>query len=503
MQKRLLALFLALVFSFSVLVSCGKTDDVVVDGGDRGADGSWDGVDFGGQEVKFCVSVNQNPEFTFPAADIYTRGPDQAGSNEVAKEVLARNTRASETLGITIVYSETNTCTGAVHEELRTIVQTAAANSPDIFNNDVYGLSRAMVDGLLWNVKNPGEGVKNYFDFEAKGWYTEYIKGSTFDQNKYYIFAGEYFIDIIRMAWVIYVNNDILESNLNKLPTWCEDTDAFYEYVADGFWDIDMIKDISSRVFVDGGKMGVTEATDSVVGFAINHVTDWVFSASSNVTLYYQDENDGMKPKVMESIDTYQKVADRYVEMTETLGVYWENPVLSSTQYFLNGNVLFAISRLGEMESEAMRSFDGSKGLVPVPKWDWELEEDYHTCIHDQAELGCILNTAKAYSAASALMQYLNENSNPIVNAYYEKGLKYKYNDDPRAREMMDLIRDTTDSPFGFQIGVVSQTLYTGTKALNGMWIENNTTCASTFASERDAYVDCLNKMLDKFAKIP
>ena len=460
-------------------------------------------MDFGGQEVKFCISVNQNPEFTFPAADIYTRGPDAAGGNEVAKEVLARNTRASETLGITIVYSETNTYTGAVHEELRTIVQTAAANSPDIFNNDVYGISRAMVDGLLWNVKNPGEGVKNYFDFEAEGWYTDYIKGATFDQNKYYIFAGDYFIDMIRMAWVIYVNNDILESNIKKLPAWCEDTDAFYGYVADGFWDMDMIKDISTRVFVDGGKMGVTEATDGTLGFAINNVTDWVFCAVSGVTVYYQDADDGMKPKVMESIDTYQRVADKFVAMKETTGVYFEYSPLSSTQHFLNGNVLFAISRLGEMESESMRAFPGDKGLVPVPKWNAEEQDDYHTCIHDQAELGCILNTAKAYSASSALMQYLNEDSDAVVNAYYEKGLKYKYNDDERAREMMDLVRDTTDSPFGFQIGVISQSLYTGTTPLHGMWIDENTTCASTFASERDAYVDCLNKMLDKFAKIP
>ena len=108
MKKRILSLFLALVLCVCALASCGGSvvnppaDDGNVDegGGDRTEDGGWESVDFKGQKVKFCVSVNQNPEFTFPAADIYTRGPDAAGSNEVAKEVLARNKRATDALGI-------------------------------------------------------------------------------------------------------------------------------------------------------------------------------------------------------------------------------------------------------------------------------------------------------------------------------------------------------------------------------------------------------------------
>ena len=155
------------------------------------------------------------------------------------------------------------------------------------------------------------------------------------------------------------------------------------------------------------------------------------------------------------------------------------------------------------MESKAFRDFSAAKGLVPLPKWDDNVQEEYHTVIHDQVEIGCILNTAQAFSAASALMQYLNEESDKVVYTYYEKGLKYKYNDDKNAREMMDIVRETTDSPFGFQIGVLCQSLYTGTPALTGLYIKNNTTVASTFASEKDAYKDCMAQMLAKFEKLP
>ena len=160
------------------------------------------------------------------------------------------------------------------------------------------------------------------------------------------------------------------------------------------------------------------------------------------------------------------------------------------------------MSRLGEMESSVLREFDMSKGLIPVPKWTQNVQEEYHTVVHDQAEIGCILNTSKAYAAASALMQYLNEESGQVVYTYYEKGLKYKYNDDQNAREMMDIVRDSTDSPFGWQIGVLCQQLYTGTTPLHGMWIEESKTCSSTFGSEKDAYDNCMAKMIEKFAAL-
>ena len=501
-KLRIISLLLVAFMLLGVLASCGGSGNVVNNAGDR-VNGSWEGVDFKGQAVNISLSVNKYVECSFPAASVYTKGPDSAGSNEVAKEVLARNARASEDLGIEIVYANKDLTYDKIQEDVRTIVQTSSKNSPDIYNNDMYGLSRAMIDGLLWNVKNPGDDVKNYFDFNAEGWYTDFMKGCTFDQEKLYLFAGDYFIDMIRMAWIVLVNNDLMTRNIEKLPTWCLSTNEFYEYVAAGFWDLDILGDFSSRVFVEGsgGVRGETEKDDATVGFAMNHTTDWIMSAASDVTLYYQDKADGLKPKVMESIDTYQKVSDKYTAMAESQGVYWEQEVKTSTDCFLQGNFLFAMSRLGEMESSVLRDFDMAKGLVPVPKWEQDSQEDYHTVVHDQAEIGCILNTAKAFAASSALMQYLNEESDLVVYTYYEKGLKYKYNDDKNSREMMDIVRETTDSPFGWQIGKLCETLYTGTGgALHSMWIEENKTCASTFAQEKDSYKDCMQKMIDKFA---
>ena len=504
-KTRIISLLLALVFCLGSLASCNG-GGAKGDGGDRGDDGSWEGVNFDGQVVNFSISKNKYDECMFPAADIYTKGPDTAGSNEVAKEVLARNKAAEETLGITVNYKLTDKKYDEILADIENIVLTSAKNSPDIYNNDIYGLVRAMTNGYLWNVKNPGDDVKNYFDFTKDGWYEEYIKGCTYDQEKLYIFAGDYFIDLIRMAWVVYVNNDLLKDNLSS--TAYKTVDDFYMDVEFGLWDLDTAAQIASGVFADKNQDGKAQPEDTTVGLVINSVTPWIVEASSQITLFYQDKEDGYKPKMMQDTGAYQKVADEYMDMKEARGVYeapsvtGSNSVLEGTKCFLNGNVVFAYSRLGELESENVRNFNVSKGLVPIPKWDVSAQEDYHTPVHDQAELGCILNTAQAFSAASALMQYLNEESEKVVYAYYEKGLKFKYNDDKNTRTMMDIVREATDSPFSWQVGWACLDLYTGTPKLEKMYLYNSDTVSSTFQQWRDVYANCLNEVIEKFAKL-
>lgn len=361
-----------------------------------------------------------------------------------------------------------------------------------------------MTNGYLWNTKNAGEGIKNYFDYSKDGWNEEFIKGCTYDQEKLYIFAGDYFIDLIRMAWVVFVNNDVLEANFNGLKKYAKSVDGFYDTVSQYYWDLDMASDMANAVFSDGNGNDVADVGDNTIGLAINGVTDWIISASSQITLFYQDKDDNYKPKMMESIDEYQKVANAFVDMKNTVGVLKPdeasgNSVLASTQVFMDDGVLFAFSRLGELEAEEIRNIEFSKGLVPIPMWDTK-QGDYHTPVHDQAELGCILLSARNFSAASALMQYLNEESGDVFHAYYEEGLKFRYNADKNTRPMMDLVRDTTDSPFSWQVGWACLDLYDGAGTLTGLYLRNNTTIGSTFGQEKDAYARCLKIVMDKFA---
>ena len=83
--------------------------------------------------MKISISVNQDVECTFPAADIYTRGPDHASSDKVQKMVLDRNAYVSDTLGLSIVYEETDWRYDGVYPHLQQLVQLGGSDAPDIY----------------------------------------------------------------------------------------------------------------------------------------------------------------------------------------------------------------------------------------------------------------------------------------------------------------------------------------------------------------------------------
>jgi len=451
---------------------------------------------------------------TFPAADIYTKGPDEVTTNEVQKKVLERNTQIESMLNLKVEYTTTDLGIYDVLEDIEKRVLGSAEDAPDIYNNDLYGLARAMVAGYLWNVKNPGTDadgntVKNYFDFSYDGWNYDYMQGCTFDQEKMYLLVGDYFIDTIRMAWVLYVNADMFNENSASLGY--ENINEFYEYVENGFWDYAELTRISKKIWQDDGTdRQVTDKKDGRIGLVINHVSDHIFISSSGVTVFYQDEN--KRPALISDTTDFSLMASELRTImsgdgstnakTQTGdGILFDRLVLSSTEYFFDGNVLFAMSVLGELESVSMRDLDFQKGLVPIPKWDEERQKEYHTMVHNQGEIGAVLNNASSFGKASAFMQAANEGSKAVLHEYYEKGLKFKYSEDQGIRSMIDLVYNTIDAPFGMEMGrVVVAELGMQWISMNEAAVANN--ISSTFAQERDAYQHALEKVLADVANI-
>ena len=510
--KKALCLCLASCLLLLAFTACTPDSGETKDPGDR-VNGSWDGVDFGGDTVRISISANQDYEVTFPACDIYTQGPDGSTTDEIQKKVLIRNQKVEQLLNLKAIYDRTDLDYNEVLDDIEKKVLSNAENTPDVYNNDMYGILRAMPKGYFWNVLDPGENGKSFFDFSYDGWNYDFMKGLTFDQNKMYVLAGDYFLDMIRMAWVLYVNAD--HFNANGVSLGYGNINEFYEYVAAGIWDWDDLTTISSSVWKDTSKKNTVDKDDELIGLAINHVSDYIFMGSSGVTVFYQDKS--FTPHCIDGIDQFMRMGtelrsimegkgNQTTDTTTGRGILFENKVITSTEYFFNGNVLFAMSVLGELESTAMRGVEFAKGLVPVPKWNEQEQEDYHTMVHDQTEIAVIFSNAPSFTKASAFMQAANEESRDVLHEYYEKGLKFKYSDDKNIRTMIDLIHDTIDNPFGLHMPAIIAT-YFGNGSNNWMWTGTcfgalDNTVASTFGSEKQAYQTALTKALADFAAL-
>lgn len=508
--KRWICLLLALVLCVVPLWSCDDTTGDGGDGGGIGEDGTidWSQVDFKGSTVKYAISKNKNAEVTFGASNLYVQGPDSTTTDEVLKKVSARNKKVEDDLKIKVQYDTIDVWYDGVFDDISMKVQGSSTDAPDLYNNDMYGLNRAILAGYLMNVNNPidaqGNEVASYFDFTYDGWNYDFMSNATFDSSKVYLLVGDYHLDVIRMAWVLYVNKTMFNNNAVSLGLGASDVSGFYDYVLAGIWDYGMMTDLCRRVWQDNGKLkDKTDVDDGRVGLAINHVSSWIFSSSSGVTTFYLDD-DG-RATMLSDIDEFNKMASelRTIKTDSAIGdgIYYEYDVISSTNHFINGNFLFAHSVMGELESDAMRNVDFEKGLVPVPKYNEQRQEEYHTMVHDQAEVSAILVTTTSFSKASAFMQYANEQSRDVLVEYYEFALKFKYNDDPDIRKMIDLVYDSIDSPFGMQFkGMILE--YGGEELEDLTAGIGNNSVSSLYDSNRSAYRAALDKALADFAKV-
>jgi hypothetical protein len=181
--------------------------------------------------------------------------------------------------------------------------------------------------------------------------------------------------------------------------------------------------------------------------------------------------------------------------------------VLGSTELFLQKTSVLAMSVLGEMESEQVRSVEGlTKGVMPYPKYSMTEQEQYHTLVHDQAEIAAIMNTTSKFTEASAWLQMMAEESVAVLSEYYEKTLKLKYNDDPLNKQMIDLVHDTIDSPFeSLMINYITGASDAATSIyslFDAIAKNNDDSFNSSYESKYDAFNTKFEEIRDKYLEL-
>lgn len=521
-KTKLICLLLALVFVCASFAACGDDSGVIDNSskGERGEGGSWENVDFEGKTLKVEVSAAQDPQGTFPAADIYTKGPDEASTDEIQKKVLSRNARAESELNLKVEYTTSDLLYSEVLEHVQKFVQGSAEDSPDIIDNDTLGMTRAVLNGYFWNVSNPGkdttgEDVYSYFDFTTPGWYLEYMKGTTLDPNKMFLTASEFNLDIIRYAWVLFVNVDrfnetFASTDYGTYVDFCqyitEANEFYYEdllYVAKVGW-----KDTINKDSVD--------EKDEQIGVCLNALAPRLFQSAAGVSMFEWSGGEwgvGTPSVVQAGTEGANKLAafsELYTDMYNAEGMLRYGfqiggNVLESTTTFFNGNVILTMAKLGEMESQEMRGTPFERGVVPFPQYNRQAP-GFRTIVHDQAELSGILNNTKSFTMSSAYLQFMSENSSDVLTEYYEKGLKFKYNESRTTREMIDFIKDHIATPFEMVMNMyVCQTSAVG-KQLYDIFDQaakqQNNSFASTYNANASSYQVRLQELIDLMAMI-
>ena len=142
---------------------------------------------------------------------------------------------------------------------------------------------------------------------------------------------------------------------------------------------------------------------------------------------------------------------DKMISLFSTESMVRESKYDIYSATFLNGKALFSSEQhLANLEGSNFLNMDDAAAVVPYPKYN--TANDYKVLVSDNACAGAILFASQKFTAASAYLQLMTEESADVYTEYFDQGLKLKNNasNDPRQVEVLNLIRNAVDMPLAF-----------------------------------------------------
>ncbi|MBQ3178804.1 MAG: hypothetical protein IJB52_13370 [Clostridia bacterium] len=458
MKRNLLAILLAALLLAPSLVSCGggetqeTTADTTVQGEGAAANTEADlfaayrGIDLGGRTVKISVSSNISENGGgMPTSYPYIAGPEEMTGESVQDSVFQRNMEVEEMLNCTLEHEALDLNFDQVQPHIESLVLSGDA-AVDYYVNDQLGLLHCGLKGYLLDLADKSSFGDYHFDLESDVYYSEYMKQLSVG-DKRFIITGDYFIDTMRAAHVLYLNKNIVNDLYG-------DANYVYNLVLDDAWTLSKMNEMVTEAYQDTNGDGTADENDR---FGLTgHSSGWAFPYYA---FYYSTDckvvsfDDKGLPFINESSqENLSKMAELLIATDTSIGIWKTTSVADSLKTFVNGQAMLTFfQKVGDMEQASIRDFDGM-GVIPYPKMD-ESQEIYRTLVHDTAEMGAVPVTTvgEAATAVSAVIQVLSIHAHEyLLEGYYEVALKSKYAQDAYTAQMLDLVVAGISAPFEF-----------------------------------------------------
>ncbi len=445
------------------------------------------------QTIKIVLNKSDNHAELSSELERYVAG-EGSYQKEVDRAVDRRNIKAVQETKVTPYADETHAYEywdniaendwGKSIDKIRdTVTSTTIKNAPDVYSTFIYDLVGASVQGLFANLKGTSRGEGNlkglnYFEFvydkkayeaeykatgEDRGFMYEWMESVTLAQDKMYVLASDYFVDMVRAFFMIPVNVEILESVVEDITgdrNGDEEytIDDFYDQVKAGEWTYDVLMEYADAVDQDDGNADTTEEWlgDNVVGFAMaaGGVAASGIIYTTSVTVIHKNWNptkndyDYSYPETNEPLYELSAAINRLLSAEGVIYVknpteykntpyahnYGESHLTSIRHRFSHGHVLFGdIMMVGALEFGDYQSMgEGAFGVVPVPIYHDNIDEEtgepidrYLTQIHNVGRPGAIAYNTKKFVECTAYLNFQSTNSTDILNDYYTYELCY------------------------------------------------------------------------------
>ncbi len=436
-----------------------------------------------------------------------TEGVDDYGM--IDTYVSERNRAALDATGVEITYTYLADDSdkygwGCNIETIYEEVYGQSSSRPDIYCNFVYDMVATSLKGSFANLMSSTRG-DNFFEFleddfvdHGEGYMYTYMRSLTLNKFKMYCVSSDYFTDMVRAFFVVPVNIDVMESQIDVDidcfdPDYDPDAatkynsdrdgdqeftiDDFYDLVWDGQWNYEILAEYCSDVYEPGSQPNTTGnphgCLHDTLGFAIScssglsasgmlYTTtvkvihnDWDDDIS-DFKYYYPTENTELY-NFAENMYKFFNNTDGAIAITneEDLGYgLGDGALVAIREQFAEGQILFGgIICLGSLEYETYGKMENGFGLAPAPLYRdvnpaTGEPDPYQTQIHNIGRVGAISATTTKFPQCTAYLDYQSLNSKKVLDEYYNFKLQYDIAGGGDNIAMLQYIRKNVRSSF-------------------------------------------------------
>ncbi len=452
MTKRIIAMLLVLCTLSLCLVSCGgdKTPDVTQ--GNQGNQGNqptepskWDDVSFNGTTLYVSLNSYLQSEVIEAGAEHSNKfiiGPDNYTADTVQNAVYERNTLVKNTLALDIIYSYHEGRSNTIAPIIDEWVLASTDDTPDIVITGTNGIIRSALSGSLRNALDQSE--KNYFDFTDSHWYNDYMKATSLSSDKLYALASDYTIDSFRRAHVTLVNNDIYDETFANEGG----IESLYEIVEAGDWDYDEFKRTSALAYVDAGVIGQQDSGDIFGATSTTTKITRVLFFGSGLDIFNYDEKGN--PTYADDITALHDYTDMAINLLNEDYICLDAKEGATVQFTNNSSLYTFGNFLLSLEGATIQNMGSGQAVSAIPTPKYDKKDDYHTLVADSACAGSILKSTTDFTASTAFIQMMTEESGEVFEKYYEVALKYKLSSGAGQVKILDIIKNSITASTAF-----------------------------------------------------
>lgn len=503
MLKRVTSLLLCLllVITCCALAACsggndGATEDNANNNGDTSGDSNIGADDFQNEAKDFGDTTIKILGYNGQGNYFDCQIDAEKGSDDPVEDAFyKRNAFIQDNYGINIDV----VLPGTGEDPIEMIRQDVASNQKQFqaVVNAIHYIAPLAIDGYFQDFN----AIESDYIHLENSWWDQTLIEDVQINDKIFFVTGDALVEDDEATWAIYFNKDLVEKYNLESP---------YDLVEENNWTLDTMYEMVKKVHSQSGATKSYEPeVGDVWGIVVQSYDFYLFMQGCEQPMI---DNSGATPVLRvddeENVLTFNAIAEFYYDPVNC-GVAdyhgrWDSGVYEKEQQiFANGNALFMPGSISYVGYEALRNAEINYGILPMPKRDAKLQENYSTGINAyHCAVICIPRNNKGETldatcyALEAMAYYGKELVTP---EYYDRTLTLKRFEDTESGEMLDLIfRNRTydlGSVFNFNSGdPYVGTLYFYTNILG----EKSNELMSKYNTFKNVFQTGLDDLLEK-----